>query len=52
MSSELQRFDYVLTDLAQYPAPTARAGRGHRIDDTLARQMLGQWTAHRAAPFE
>jgi hypothetical protein len=49
---ELQRLGHVLTDLAQYPAPTARAGRGHRIDDTLARQMLGQRTARRPAPFE
>jgi hypothetical protein len=40
----------VLTDL--HPAAAARAGRGQRIDDTLARQMLGQRTARRLAPFE
>jgi hypothetical protein len=49
---ELQRLGYVLTDLAQCPAPTARAGRGRRVDDALARQMLGQRTARRPAPLE
>jgi hypothetical protein len=49
--NEFQRLGHVLADLAQCPA-AARAGRGYRIDDPLARQMLGQRTACGPAPFE
>ena len=50
--NELQRLGHVLADLAQCRAAAARAGRGRRIDDPLARQMLGQRPASRPAPFE
>ena len=50
--NELQRLGHVLADLAQCRPAAARAGRGRRIDDPLARQMLGQRTARRPAPFE
>jgi len=48
---QLQRLGHVLAQLVQHPA-AARAGRRHRIDDALARQMLGQRPARRLAPFE
>ena len=50
--NELQGLGHVLADLAQCRAAAAWAGRGCRIDDALARQMLGQRTARRPAPFE
>ena len=40
--NQLQRLGHVLADLAQCRTAAARAGRGRRIDDPLARQMLGQ----------
>ena len=49
---ELQRLGDVLAELAQRPAAAARAGRRRRIDDALARQMLGQRPARRLAPLE
>ena len=48
---QLQRLGHVLAELVQRPA-AARAGRRHRIDDALARQMLGQRPAGRLAPLE
>ena len=50
--NELQRLGHVLADLAQPAVAAARAGRGRRIDDALARQMLGQRPARRLAPLE
>ena len=50
--NELQRLGHVLADLAQGAAAAARAGQGRRIDDALARQMLGQRPARRLAPLE
>ena len=44
----LQRLGHVLAQLAQRAA-AARAGRRRRIDDALARQMLGQRPARRLA---
>ena len=49
---ELQRLGHVLADLAQGRPAAARAGRRQRIDDALARQMLGQRPARRLAPLE
>ena len=48
---ELQRLGHVLADLVQNPA-AAGAGCQGRIDDALARQMLGQRAARRPAPLE
>ena len=42
--NELQRLGHVLADLAQSAIAAARAGRGYRIDDAFARQVLGQRT--------
>ena len=50
--NELQRLGHVLADLAQCHAAAARAGRGRRIDNALARQMLRQWSAGRTTPLE
>ena len=46
---QLQRLGHVLAQLVQ-GAAAARAGRRSRIDDALARQMLGQRPARRLAP--
>ena len=48
---QLQRLGHVLAQLVQRTA-AARAGRGHRVDHALARQMLGQRPARRLAPRE
>ena len=48
---QLQRLGHVLAQLVQ-GAAAARAGRRRRIDDALARQMLGQRPARRLAPLE
>ena len=52
ITSVLSACDSILADLAQRRAATARADRGQRIIDPFARQMLGQRTARRPAPFE
>jgi hypothetical protein len=48
---DLQRLGHVLADLVQNPA-AARASRWDRINDALARQMIGQRSARRPAPLE
>jgi hypothetical protein len=48
---QLQHLGHVLAQLVQRAA-TTRAGLWHRIDDPLARQVLGQWSARRLAPLE
>ncbi len=50
--NELQGLGHILADLAQCRPAATRAGRGRRIDDPFARQMLRQRTASRPAPFE
>src|SRR5258708_37901596 len=49
---ELQRLGHILTDLAQCPAPTARAGPGPGEDATLARRVPRQPPARRPPPVE
>ena len=48
---ELQRLGHILADLVQKPAAARTRGRG-RINDALARQMLGQRPARRLASLE
>src|SRR5208337_4220245 len=48
---ELQHLGHVLADLVQKPAAAGAGCRG-RINDALARQMLGQRAARRPAPLE
>ena len=48
---ELQGLGHVFADLSN-PAAAARAGRRHRINDTLARQMLWQRPACRPTAFK
>jgi hypothetical protein len=50
--NELQRLRHVLADLAQPVATAARAIHRRWMDDTLARQMLGQRPAGRALPLK
>jgi hypothetical protein len=47
---ELQHLGHVLADLVQRPAATW-TGRGSRIDDPFARQVLRQRPARRLAPL-
>src|SRR5947209_10852731 len=49
---ELQHLGHVLADLAQPPVAAAWADQRRRINDALARQMLGQRTARGLAPLE
>jgi hypothetical protein len=49
---EFQRLGHVLADLAQSVVATAWAGRRHRIDNTLPRQMLRQRPARRLTARE
>jgi hypothetical protein len=49
--NHLQRLGHVLAQLGQLPA-AFWTGAGRRDDDPLARQMRGQRSAHRLAPFE
>src|ERR1700748_2062620 len=48
--NELQGLGHVLAELVQSAAAT-RARRGRRIDDALARQMLGQRPASHLLPY-
>jgi hypothetical protein len=50
--NELQHLGHVLADLAQRLAAAARTSRRRRIDDALARQMVGERTTRGPAPFE
>src|SRR5712675_643124 len=50
--NELQRLGHVLAELAQSVVATAWAGRRHRIDNALPRQMLRQRPARRLAALE
>ena len=48
---QLQGLGYVFAQLMQNTA-AARAGRRHRVDHALSRQVLGQGPARRPAPLE
>src|SRR5258708_39883701 len=50
--NELQRLGHVLAELTQSVVATAWAGRRHRIDNALPRQMLRQRPARRLAALE
>ncbi len=50
--NELQRLGHVLAELAQSVVATAWAGRRHRIDNTLPRQMRRQRPTRRLAALE
>jgi hypothetical protein len=49
---QLQRLGHILADLAQPLVATAWADCRRGINDALARQMRGQWTARRLASLE
>jgi hypothetical protein len=48
----LKRLGYVFAELRQPAATTGWASTRHGNDDTLARQMIGQWLPRRLTPLE